>query len=111
MATTDSFFTYAMDCLQRAGAVTARRMMGEYCLYYRGKLIGDICDNVILLKDTPGAAALLPAARRAYPYEGSRHLMLVLDAPEDTATVAAVLEALYADLPVPKPRKERKPQK
>ena len=102
MATTKEFHDYVMECLSRAGEVRTRKMMGEYLVYYRNKLVGDLCDNVLLVKITPGSERLLPRAERMYPYEGSRTLMLAVEDAEDTALMHTLLETLWAELPEPK---------
>ena len=61
MATTKEFHDYVLEQLQKTGNVTTRKMMGEYCVYYNGKMVGDICDNTLLLKPTEAAIRLLPA--------------------------------------------------
>lgn len=99
MATSGEFCDYVMENLTRAGEVRIRKMMGEYLLYCRDKLIGSICDNILLVKITPGSERLLPNAERMYPYEGSRNLMLAVEDTEDTALMSALLETLYAELP------------
>ncbi len=99
MATTREFHDYVLEQLRRAGEVTTRRMMGEYLVYYRGKLVGDICDNCLYLKQTPASCRLLPDAEKGYPYEGSKTLMLMVDRFEDAELMAAILEGMYAELP------------
>ena len=102
MATTKDFHDYVMEQLARAGEVSSRKMMGEYCVYYRGKMVADICDNQLLLKPTPSVLRLLPDVPRAYPYEGSKTLMAVVDDVENTDRLRAVLEAMWPELPEPK---------
>lgn len=99
MATTKEYCDYILDCLKRVGNVTARKMMGEYCVYFDGKLIGNICDNCLFLKPTESVLALLKDAERAYPYEGSKTKMVVVDDVENTGLMAEVLHAMYAELP------------
>ena len=99
MATTKDFHDYVLECLQQANDITTKRMMGEYCVYCRGKLIGDICDNTLLFKITPTSEKLLDSADKAYPYEGSKTLMLVVEDFENTELMTAVTEALYSELP------------
>ena len=99
MATTKDFHNYVIECLSQSGEVSSRRMMGEYCIYYCGKLIGNICDNTLLFKITPTAEKLLADAEKAYPYEGSKTLMLVVADFENTALMAEVMEAIYNELP------------
>ena len=99
MSTTKEFHDYVLEQLARADEVRTRKMMGEYLLYYRNKLVGDLCDNVLLVKLTPGSERLLPGAVRQYPYEGSRTLMLAVEDMEDTERMHALLETLWAELP------------
>lgn len=107
MATSKEFHDYVVDSLQRIGDVTTKKMMGEYCIYYKGKLIGDICDNCLLLKPTESVLRLMPEAERAYPYEGSRTLMAVVDDVENIERMREVLDAMVEELPKPK-KKMRK---
>ena len=79
MATTKEFHDYVIDCLSRAGEVTSKKMMGEYCVYYQGKLIGGIYDNRLLLKQTDTSKRLLADCNLEYPYEGSKTLMYAVE--------------------------------
>jgi len=99
MATTKEFHDYIVDSLQRIGDISTKKMMGEYCIYYKGKLIGDICDNCLFLKPTESVLRLMPDADRAYPYKGSKTLMAVVDDVENIELMEAVLNAMYEELP------------
>lgn len=107
MATSKEFHDYVVDNLQKIGDVSTKRMMGEYCIYYKGKLIGDICDNCLLLKPTEAVLRLMPEAERAYPYEGSRTRMVVVEDVEDTERMRQVLDAMVEELPEPKKKRKR----
>ena len=107
MATSKEFHDYVVDSLQRIGDVTTKKVMGEYCIYYKGKLIGDICDNCLLLKPTESVLRLMPEAERAYPYEGSRTLMAVVDDVENIERMREVLDAMVEELPEPKKKKRK----
>lgn len=108
MATTREYHDYVMDQLSRAGEFRSIRMMGEYCIYLREKVAALLCDNQLLLKPTPSVLARLPDAERVYPYEGSKTLMVVLEELETPETLADLFEAMYGELPDPKPKKPRK---
>lgn len=108
MATSKEFYDYVMESLQRVGDVASRKMMGEYCIYYKGKLIGDICDNCLFLKPTESVLRLMPEAERAYPYEGSKTLMVVADDVENVELMEAVLNAMYEELPEAKKKARKK---
>lgn len=102
MASSKEFHDYVVDSLQRIGDIFTKKMMGEYCIYYKDKLIGDICDNTLLLKPTESVLRLMPDAERAYPYEGSKTLMVVVDDVENIELLESVLNAMYEELPEPK---------
>lgn len=102
MATSASFYGYAMERLEPVGGMTARPMMGEYLLYYRGILVGGLYDNMLLLKPTPSGDRLLPDAERVLPYEGAKQPMILVEDLEDTERLADLLTAMAAELPPPK---------
>lgn len=98
MATSKEYHDYILENLQKAGNVTTRKMMGEYCVYFQGKLIGNICDNCLFLKPVDGVLKLLLDAERGYPYEGSKTLMVIVDDVENTAQITEVLNTMYEEL-------------
>ncbi len=110
MATSKEFHNYVVDNLLKVGDITTKKMMGEYCIYYMGKLIGDICDNRLLLKPTRSVLRLMPDAEVAIPYEGSKTLMVVADDVENTELMDAVLNAMYEELPEPKKKIKKTPR-
>lgn len=79
-------------------------MMGEYIIYYRGKIVGGIYDDRFLVKPTKSAMALMPDAEKELPYEGAKEMLLVDDV-ENRAFLRELLEAMYPELPDPKKRR------
>jgi TfoX/Sxy family transcriptional regulator of competence genes len=73
-------------------------MMGEFILYYRGKVIGGIYDDRFLVKPTKSALAMMPETHRELPYEGAKELLLV-DNVDNRAFLKELLEAMYGELP------------
>ena len=78
--------------------------MGEYIIYYQGKIVGGIYDDRFLVKPTKSAAAMMPEAARELPYDGAKEMLLV-DNVEDRSFLEALLTAIYEELPQPKKRK------
>ncbi len=100
MATSKDFHDYVTECLQSAAdGITTRRMMGEYCVYCRGKIIGLICDNILYLKITPSTEKLLADCEKGYPYDGSKTLMHIVDDFENIPLMSEVINILYIELP------------
>ena len=79
-------------------------MMGEYVLYYGGKVVGGIYDNRLLVKPTPSAIALMPEAQRELPYEGAKEMLLVEDI-DNRGFLNKLFEMMYEELPEPKRKK------
>ena len=77
MASTNQYLEFVLDLLGELDDVAHRKMMGEYVLYYRSKVVGGIYDDRFLLKVTPASERLLPEAPRAIPYEGAKEMLLV----------------------------------
>ena len=105
MSSTNQYLEFVLDLLGERDDVEHRKMMGEYVLYYRGKVVGGVYDDRFLLKVTPASERLLPDAPRATPYEGGKEMLLVEI--EDRDTLHAVVEAMWEELPAPKQRKKK----
>lgn len=101
MATRKEYLEYVLEQLSLLDEVTCKPMMGEYILYYRGKVIGGVYDDRFLVKPTKSAQAMMPTAARELPYEGAKELLLVENI-EDRAFLRDLIEAIYDELPAPK---------
>lgn len=108
MATSKEFHDYILENLKLAGNVTTRSMMGEYLVYYNGRLVGNICDNCLLFKQTKSSLQLLEGAEMMYPYEGSKTLMLAVEDVENHQLMAELLCRMYEELPQPKKKNKSK---
>ena len=98
MSSHPEYLHFVLDQLSGIEGVTCRPMMGEYLLYYHGKLFGGIYDDRLLVKPTKSARALLPEAPLALPYEGAKQMLLVEDL-DDPAFLATLIPAIAKDLP------------
>lgn len=111
MATSKDFHDYVLEQISRIGNVSSIKMMGEYCIYYRGKVVALLCDNMFLLKPTETVLTLLPDAERVYPYEGSNTLMVVVDDIENVELLAELFRAMYRELPAPEEKAPKRRKK
>ena len=101
MASSKEYIEFVID---HCDGLSARAMMGEYILYYGGKVVGGIYDNRLLIKPTPSAKALMPNAEYQLPYEGAKEMLLVENI-ENRDFLIQLFEAMYEELPEPKKRK------
>ena len=101
MASKKEYLDFILEQLSDLDEIGCRSMMGEYILYYRGKVVGGIYDNRFLVKPVKSAVALMPNAEVELPYEGAKEMLLVDDV-ENREFLRKLLEAMYEDLPAPK---------
>ena len=104
MASSKEYLNYILEQLSDTENVTYRAMMGEYIIYYRGKVAGGIYDDRFLVKPTKSAVEKMPAAVRELPYEGAKE-MLLADV-DNREFLEELLEAMYDELPAPKQKKK-----
>ena len=104
MASSKGYLDFILEQLSELDDVTYRAMMGEYIIYYRGKVVGGIYDDRFLMKPTKSAVALMPDADEELSYEGAKRMLLV-DNVEDRDFLRELIEAIYEELPAPKKRK------
>ena len=92
---------YVNFILEQCEGLSARAMMGEYVLYYGGKVIGGVYDNRLLVKPTLSAKRLMPNAPMELPYEGAKEMLLVENM-EDKAFLQSLFAVIAEELPAPK---------
>ena len=104
MASSKEYLEYVMEQLSGLDDVSYRAMMGEYIIYYLGKIVGGIYDDRFLVKPVKSAMDMMPDADMELPYEGAKEMILVDDV-DDREFLKTLLEAMYDELPAPKRRK------
>ena len=100
MASSKEYLEYVKDQLSDLTMVSFRPMMGEYILYYQGKVVGGVYDDRLLIKPTKAAKELAPSASYELPYEGAKEMLLV-DV-DDRDLLTRLIPAVANDLPAPK---------
>lgn len=79
MASTKEYLDFVLEQLSGLDEISRRAMMGEFILYYRGRIFGGIYDDRLLVKPVPSAMKLLPDAEMELPYDGEKEMILVDD--------------------------------
>lgn len=106
MASSREYLHYISEQLSALDEITYRSMMGEYIIYFRGKIAAYVCDNRFLVKPVKSASELMPNAPRELPYEGAKEMLLVENT-DDREFLKRLFEAMYDELPMPKMRKKK----
>ena len=104
MASSKEYLDFILEQLSELDDISYRAMMGEYIIYYRGKIVGGIYDDRFLVKNVKAALELMPDASLELPYEGAKEMLLVDDI-DNKVFLKDLLEAMYDELPEPKKKK------
>ena len=106
MASSKEYLEFILGQLSGLKGITYRAMMGEYIIYYKGKTVGGIYDDRLLVKPVKSALAYMPVASYELPYEGASEMLLV-DEVDNGEYLTGLFEAIYDELPAPKFRKKK----
>ena len=105
MASGKDYLEYVLEQLSGLDGITYRAMMGEYILYYHGKIFGGIYDDRLLVKPVLAAKAMMPQAPEELPYEGAKPMLLVEEL-DNSAFLQELVTAMEPELPAPKQKKK-----
>ena len=104
MASTKEYLDFILEQLSGLEEIMTRAMMGEYIVYYRGKIVGGIYDDRFLVKPVKAAISLMPDSSYELPYEGAKEMLLV-DNVDSKNFLSQLFNAMYDELPTPKKKK------
>lgn len=104
MASSKEYLDYILEQLSELEEIEYKAMMGEYILYYCGKIAGGIYDDRLLIKPVKSAVSLMPDATYELPYEGAKEMLLVSEV-DDKDFLTRLFKVMYDELPVPKKKK------
>ena len=94
MSSTKEYKDYVLEQLS-LNNITYRPMMGEYLLYYSGKLFGGIYDDRLLVKKTESNKKY--NMEEAIPYTNAKPMYLVSDI-DDKSTVKEIIIDTLKDI-------------
>lgn len=108
MASTKEYLDFVLEQLSELDEISSRAMMGEYILYYRGKVFGGIYDDRLLVKPVPMAVKLMPDAELELPYDGTKEMLLVDDV-DNQEFLCDLVRNMWEELPEKKRKIPKKP--
>lgn len=107
MASSRDYLQFILEQLSELDDITYRAMMGEFIIYYRGKIAGGIYDDRLLIKPVSAALRYMPSAPLVPPYNGAKE-MLVVENVDDRQYLAGLFDAILPELPEPRPKKKKR---
>ena len=108
MASTKEYLEFVLEQLSELEVISSRAMMGEYILYYRGKVFGGIYDDRLLVKPVPAAVMLMPDAELELPYDGAKEMLLVDDV-DNREFLCDLVRNMWEELPEKKRKIPKRP--
>jgi len=106
MASSKEYLDFILEQLSELEEIAYRAMMGEYIIYYRGKIVGVIYDDRLLVKPVKSAIEYMSNAEYELPYDGAKEMLLVGDV-DNKEFLTGLFETMYDELPAPKPQKKK----
>ena len=106
MASSKEYLNFILEQLSDLEEITYRSMMGEYIVYYRGKIVGGIYDDRLLVKPVKSAIEYMSNVEYELPYDGAKEMLLVGDV-DNKEFLTGLFETMYDELPAPKPQKKK----
>lgn len=107
MASSKEYLEFILGQLSELEEITYRAMMGEFIIYYRGKIVGGIYDDRLLVKPTKSAISYMPTVTYEIPYENAKEMLLVEEV-DNRDFLTGLFDVMYDELPTPKPKKKNK---
>lgn len=109
MATDKSFVDYVVEQADLGDALTYKKLFGEFALYHAGKVVAFACDNSLFIKPSSASRELAPDLPQSAPYPGAKVHPVADELLDDPEKLKKLLLTTSAALPLPKPRKPRRP--
>ena len=106
VASSKEYLEFVLGQLSDLEEITYRSMMGEFIIYYHGKIVGGIYDDRLLVKQVKSAISYMPTASYELPYEGAKEMLLV-DEVDNKEFLTGLFDVMYDELPTPKPKKKK----
>lgn len=106
MSSSQEYLDFIIGQLDTLDDVSFRKMMGEYILYFRGRIFGGIYDDRLLVKITNVSRLLMLEASEELPYDGAKPMLLV-DNVDNKEFLYKLITKMYEELPIPKVKKKK----
>lgn len=103
MASSKEYLEYVLEQLTELYGITYRYMMGEYIIYYKGKVAGGIYDDRFLIKATPKALKFIENPKLERPYPKGKEMILIEDI-DDKYFLRDLFNEIYDEINYPNSR-------
>jgi len=106
MASAQSTVDFIVDQLGGTDVVTAKKMFGEYGIYFDSKMVALVCDGQLFIKPSAAGRQFIGTPTEAPPYPGAKPYFLISgERWDDGAWMSQLVRITAAELPLPKKKK------
>jgi len=103
MSSNQSTVDFIVEQMAGAGAVSAKKMFGEYGVFCAGKMVAVICDDQLFVKPTSAGRAFLGTVQETPPFQGAKPYFLISGEQWDNSEwLSELIQLTSAELPLPK---------
>ena len=103
MSSNQSTVDFIVEQMAAAGAVSAKKMFGEYGVFCAGKMVAVICDDQLFVKPTSAGRAFLGTVQETPPFQGAKPYFLISGEQwDDSEWLSELIRLTSAELPLPK---------
>lgn len=97
MASSKEYLQFILEQLSDLDEITYRKMMGEYIIYYHGKISGGIYDDRLLIKPINSVLDYMSEITYEVPYEGAKPMILIKEV-ENKDFLIGLFRVMYDEL-------------
>ena len=106
MTSAQSTVDFIVDQLGGTDVVTAKKMFGEYGIYFDSKMVALVCDSQLFIKPSAAGRQFIGTPTEAPPYPGAKPYFLISgERWDDGAWMSQLVRITAAELPLPKKKK------
>ena len=103
MSSNQSTVDFIVEQMAAAGAVSAKKMFGEYGVFCAGKMVAVICDDQLFVKPTSAGRAFLGTVQETPPFQGAKPYFLISGEQwDDSEWLSELIRLTSVELPLPK---------
>ena len=109
MTSRQSCVDFILEQIEEAGAVSAKKMFGEYGIYCNGKIVAFVCDDQLFVKPTVAGKTFIGEFAEGYPYPGSKPYLLISGEKwDDREWLATLIKISASELPLPQKKSPKR---
>ena len=97
MASSKEYLQFILEQLSDLDEITYRKMMGEYIIYYHGKILGGIYDDRLLIKPINSVLDYMSEITYEVPYEGAKPMIFIKEI-ENKDFLIGLFRMMYDEL-------------